>query len=115
MNKAVRRIILTVVISTTVNVPGNVIPIKTCKGREKFRTSEDIMVWINENACRRLFEKAGVNYDEALESAKHPVFPMDKTATCINFDCIAPAPRTRDIPILGGLSIANAPEKTRKN
>lgn len=32
----------------------------------------------------------------------HPVFPMEKTATCINFDCIAPAPLTRDVIILGG-------------
>lgn len=32
----------------------------------------------------------------------HPVFPMDKTITCINFDCIAPASLTRDITILGG-------------
>lgn len=33
---------------------------------------------------------------------EHPVFPMEKTVTCINFDCIAPAPLTRDIIILGG-------------
>ena len=32
----------------------------------------------------------------------HPAFPMEKTVTCINFDCIAPAPLTRDITILGG-------------
>lgn len=32
----------------------------------------------------------------------HPAFPMEKTAACINFDCIAPAPLTRDITILGG-------------
>lgn len=32
----------------------------------------------------------------------HPVFPMDKTVTCINFDCIAPAPMTHDVIILGG-------------
>ena len=33
---------------------------------------------------------------------EHPVFPMDKTVTCINFDCIAPSPMTRDVIILGG-------------
>lgn len=33
---------------------------------------------------------------------EHPVFPMEKTVTCINFDCIAPAPLTRDVTILGG-------------
>lgn len=33
---------------------------------------------------------------------EHPVFPMEKTATCINFDCIAPAPLTHDVVILGG-------------
>ena len=32
----------------------------------------------------------------------HPVFPMDKTAACINFDCIAPEPLTRDAVVLGG-------------
>ncbi|MCQ2180486.1 MAG: M28 family peptidase [Bacteroidales bacterium] len=31
---------------------------------------------------------------------EHPVFPMEKTVTCINFDCIAPAPLTRDVTIL---------------
>lgn len=33
---------------------------------------------------------------------EHPAFPMEKTATCINFDCIAPAPMTHDVIILGG-------------
>lgn len=33
---------------------------------------------------------------------EHPAFPMEKTVTCINFDCIAPAPLTRDVTILGG-------------
>lgn len=33
---------------------------------------------------------------------EHPVFPMEKTVTCINFDCIAPAPLTHDVIILGG-------------
>lgn len=33
---------------------------------------------------------------------EHPVFPMDKTAACINFDCIAPEPLTRDAVVLGG-------------
>lgn len=33
---------------------------------------------------------------------EHPVFPMEKTVTCINFDCIAPEPLTRDLTILGG-------------
>ena len=33
---------------------------------------------------------------------EHPTFPMEKTATCINFDCIAPAPLTHDVVILGG-------------
>ena len=33
---------------------------------------------------------------------EHPVFPMEKTATCINFDCIAPAELTEDIIFLGG-------------
>lgn len=33
---------------------------------------------------------------------EHPAFPMDRTAACINFDCIAPAPLTRDVMILGG-------------
>ena len=33
---------------------------------------------------------------------EHPSFPMEKTVTCINFDCIAPAPLTRDVCILGG-------------
>ena len=32
----------------------------------------------------------------------HPVFPMDKTAACINFDCIAPEPLTYDVMVLGG-------------
>jgi Zn-dependent M28 family amino/carboxypeptidase len=32
----------------------------------------------------------------------HPAFPMDKTAACINFDCIAPEPLTRDVVVLGG-------------
>lgn len=32
----------------------------------------------------------------------HPVFPMDKTAACINFDCIAPEPLTHDVVVLGG-------------
>lgn len=33
---------------------------------------------------------------------EHPVFPMEKTAACINFDCIAPAELTEDISFLGG-------------
>ena len=33
---------------------------------------------------------------------KHPVFPMEKTAACINFDCIAPEPLTHDVVVLGG-------------
>lgn len=33
---------------------------------------------------------------------EHPVFPMEKTAVCINFDCIAPAELTEDISFLGG-------------
>ncbi len=33
---------------------------------------------------------------------EHPLFPMSKTATCINFDCIAPAELTKDVIILGG-------------
>ena len=33
---------------------------------------------------------------------EHPAFPMDRTAACINFDCIAPAPLTKDISFLGG-------------
>lgn len=33
---------------------------------------------------------------------EHPVFPMEKTLSCINFDCIAPAPLTRDVIILDG-------------
>ncbi len=33
---------------------------------------------------------------------EHPAFPMSKTAACINFDCIAPAPLTKDISFLGG-------------
>lgn len=33
---------------------------------------------------------------------EHPAFPMEKTITCINFDCIAPSPLTRDVTILGG-------------
>ena len=33
---------------------------------------------------------------------EHPAFPMEKTAVCINFDCVAPAPLTRDFSILGG-------------
>ena len=32
----------------------------------------------------------------------HPAFPMDKTAACINFDCIAPEPFTYDAVVLGG-------------
>ena len=32
----------------------------------------------------------------------HPAFPMDKTAACINFDCIAPEPLTYDAVVLGG-------------
>jgi len=32
----------------------------------------------------------------------HPVVPMDKTAACINFDCIAPEPLTYDVMVLGG-------------
>ena len=32
----------------------------------------------------------------------HPVFPMEKTAACINFDCIAPEPLTHDVVVLGG-------------
>lgn len=33
---------------------------------------------------------------------KHPAFPMEKTAACINFDCIAPEPLTHDVVVLGG-------------
>lgn len=33
---------------------------------------------------------------------EHPAFPMDRTAACINFDCIAPAPLTKEISFLGG-------------
>lgn len=33
---------------------------------------------------------------------EHPAFPMDKTAACINFDCIAPEPLTYDARVLGG-------------
>lgn len=33
---------------------------------------------------------------------ENPVFPMEKTAACINFDCIAPAPLSKDVVILGG-------------
>ena len=33
---------------------------------------------------------------------EHPAFPMDKTAACINFDCIAPEPLTYDVVVLGG-------------
>ncbi|MBQ0024371.1 MAG: M28 family peptidase [Bacteroidales bacterium] len=33
---------------------------------------------------------------------ENPAFPMEKTATCINFDCIAPAALTEDISFLGG-------------
>ena len=33
---------------------------------------------------------------------EHPAFPMEKTAACINFDCIAPEPLTRDVVVLGG-------------
>lgn len=33
---------------------------------------------------------------------EHPAFPMEKTAACINFDCIAPAELTEDISFLGG-------------
>ncbi|MCR5710545.1 MAG: M28 family peptidase [Bacteroidales bacterium] len=32
----------------------------------------------------------------------HPAFPMEKTAACINFDCIAPEPLTHDVRVLGG-------------
>ena len=32
----------------------------------------------------------------------HPVFAMDKTAACLNFESIGPAGRTRDLVILGG-------------
>ena len=32
----------------------------------------------------------------------HPAFPMEKTAACINFDCIAPEPQTHDVVVLGG-------------
>ena len=32
----------------------------------------------------------------------HPAFPMEKTAACINFDCIAPEPLTHDVMVLGG-------------
>ena len=32
----------------------------------------------------------------------HPVIPMEKTAACINFDCIAPEPLTHDVMVLGG-------------
>ena len=32
----------------------------------------------------------------------HPAFPMEKTAACINFDCIAPEPLTYDVMVLGG-------------
>lgn len=31
---------------------------------------------------------------------EHPAFPMEKTAACINFDCVAPAPLTNDITVL---------------
>ena len=30
----------------------------------------------------------------------HPVFPLDKTVTCVNFDCVVPAPLTKDIAAL---------------
>jgi len=33
---------------------------------------------------------------------EHPAFPMDKTAACLNFESIGPAPLTRDVVILGG-------------
>lgn len=33
---------------------------------------------------------------------EHPVFSMEKTAACINFDCIAPEPLTHDVVVLGG-------------
>ena len=33
---------------------------------------------------------------------EHPAFPMEKTAACINFDCIAPEPLTYDAVVLGG-------------
>lgn len=33
---------------------------------------------------------------------EHPVFDMSKTATIINFDCVAPAPLTNDVIVLGG-------------
>ena len=32
----------------------------------------------------------------------HPVFPMDKTVACLNFESIGPAELTRDVVILGG-------------
>lgn len=40
---------------------------------------------------------------------ENPVFPMEKTVACINFDCIAPAPLTRDVTILGGEGSELAP------
>ena len=33
---------------------------------------------------------------------RHPAVPMEKTAACINFDCIAPEPLTHDVVVLGG-------------
>lgn len=33
---------------------------------------------------------------------RHPVFPMEKTVACINFDCIAPDAATYDAVVLGG-------------
>ena len=33
---------------------------------------------------------------------ENPQFPMDKTAACINFDCIAPDALTHDVVVLGG-------------
>ena len=33
---------------------------------------------------------------------EHPAFPMEKTAACFNFDCIAPAPLTGEVALLGG-------------
>ena len=32
----------------------------------------------------------------------HPVFPMEKTSACLNFESIGPAELTRDVVILGG-------------
>lgn len=33
---------------------------------------------------------------------EHPAFDMSKTTTIINFDCVAPAPLTHDVVVLGG-------------